>query len=589
MKNVAIFRKDPVSNDETILGALETAASIGKSKTADIQLNDWRCNGIHAYLRKNVKENNFTLIDLGSYYGTYHDGGAIKETNVSIGDSFFIGDQHLIIKEVGAKDFSSIVENKQLARIEAIKDRKIKRLESVTEKKHLEVSLFWGEQLLEVQTFSKGTQISMGNPKYSTFGITLEDPRFEKAFTIAEYNKNGQLILNIPDQANGVVWMEGEAFALDTIRFYKNFPRVEDVVKIPLGNNDRAQVEFGELLLSFQYVGLSKKITAPIIPTTRPDPQILKILGYIFGGALLLILLSLLFEGEKKEKRIEDIPESLRKIVYNIGVQNAKKVQQASIGALAKDLQGGRARSEEGKSKSKKAPKEQLKQKTAKAKKQIKKEVKVVQNKVAVAKKEKPVPKIDLDSSFTSSNSEEVVNPAAMKASNVVSGNTLSALTDGGYARGTQGLGAGGGGKSVGIGSLSGGGTGGGLGASQFGLAPSKGRSIDIPVQDEIKILGGLDPDVIAERIRRYLPQIQNCYEQGLTIRPKIKGKVMVGFTILGNGKVGKRSVIETSMNDSFTEKCIIKKIGTWVFPKPRGGGTVDVKYPFILMSNIGK
>ena len=30
-------------------------------------------------------------------------------------------------------------------------------------------------------------------------------------------------------------------------------------------------------------------------------------------------------------------------------------------------------------------------------------------------------------------------------------------------------------------------------------------------------------------------------------------------------------------------ERCITGKIKNWAFPRPRGGGTVEVRYPFIL------
>src|SRR5690606_9522622 len=109
-----------------------------------------------------------------------------------------------------------------------------------------------------------------------------------------------------------------------------------------------------------------------------------------------------------------------------------------------------------------------------------------------------------------------------------------------------------------------------------------------IAEEEEVIILGGLDPDVIAAIIKRYLSQIRNCYEQQLVTHPNLKGKVAVSFVIGGDGTVRKADIAETTLNNAATESCILSKIRTWKFPKPLGGGSVGVKYPFLLMSNSG-
>ncbi|OFZ57367.1 MAG: hypothetical protein A2328_06590 [Bdellovibrionales bacterium RIFOXYB2_FULL_36_6] len=119
-------------------------------------------------------------------------------------------------------------------------------------------------------------------------------------------------------------------------------------------------------------------------------------------------------------------------------------------------------------------------------------------------------------------------------------------------------------------------------------MKPSKGRQIDIKDDEQVVIEGGLDPDLIAAIIKRYGPQIQHCYEKGLVLKPTIKGKVTTNFIISSSGGVIKPKIIESTLRDAFTEKCILQKIVTWKFPKPKGGGTVGVTWPFILMSNMG-
>jgi len=36
-------------------------------------------------------------------------------------------------------------------------------------------------------------------------------------------------------------------------------------------------------------------------------------------------------------------------------------------------------------------------------------------------------------------------------------------------------------------------------------------------------------------------------------------------------------------MNNASVETCVTRRIAQWIFPKPKGGGMVVVKYPFIF------
>jgi hypothetical protein len=43
--------------------------------------------------------------------------------------------------------------------------------------------------------------------------------------------------------------------------------------------------------------------------------------------------------------------------------------------------------------------------------------------------------------------------------------------------------------------------------------------------------------------------------------------------------------VRSTTMNNQPVENCIMARIKTWAFPKPKGGGQVLVSYPFLFKS----
>lgn len=153
---------------------------------------------------------------------------------------------------------------------------------------------------------------------------------------------------------------------------------------------------------------------------------------------------------------------------------------------------------------------------------------------------------------------------------------------------GTRGSGPGGGGlsmNSVGLGALGTAGRGGGNGGygdGVGGLGKKADRDINISAGSPI-IMGSLDKELIRRVIHEHLPQIRYCYEKELSRNPGLFGKVATQFTISAEGTVQSAEVQQSTMNNAEVERCITSKIRTWVFPKPKGGGVVIVKYPFIF------
>ena len=56
-----------------------------------------------------------------------------------------------------------------------------------------------------------------------------------------------------------------------------------------------------------------------------------------------------------------------------------------------------------------------------------------------------------------------------------------------------------------------------------------------------------------------------------------------VQFQIGSTGKVPSAIVSETDVKDGGVGNCIAQAVRRWQFPKPPGGGTVIVTYPFVL------
>ncbi len=154
------------------------------------------------------------------------------------------------------------------------------------------------------------------------------------------------------------------------------------------------------------------------------------------------------------------------------------------------------------------------------------------------------------------------------------------------------GTGGGGSGETIGIGAVGTKGRGGGLGgygSGVGGLGSKRDRDVAIAT-GETKVLGAIDPELIRKVIRDHADQVRYCYEQQLTLNPKLTGKVAIRWQINSNGFSSNTVIDRTNTTaDGALEKvaeCIMSRIVTWEFPKPKGGGMAIVTYPWILRSS---
>ena len=154
-----------------------------------------------------------------------------------------------------------------------------------------------------------------------------------------------------------------------------------------------------------------------------------------------------------------------------------------------------------------------------------------------------------------------------------------NSLSTGGPARALSGLGGGAGG--VGAGGLGGTGGGGGPGGNGRKIAAS---AVVVPEGDPA-VEGSLTKEEIEAVIRANLAQIKACYERFLQSNRDLAGRVTTNFTISAEGRVTSASVASSDLGSPGAEGCMTGAIRRWKFPLPRGGGVVQVKYPFVFNS----
>jgi hypothetical protein len=156
---------------------------------------------------------------------------------------------------------------------------------------------------------------------------------------------------------------------------------------------------------------------------------------------------------------------------------------------------------------------------------------------------------------------------------------------------GVLGTGAGGGGTgegTVGTGHLGtigkGGGRGdrAGYGDGMGGLRTRQARPPDI-LMGHATVRGSLDKEIIRRIIRKHVNEVKFCYEQELTKKPSLAGRIQVQFAINGAGQVISSVMQSSTMGNARVEGCVVQAVKRWPFPQPLGGGLVIVSYPFVL------
>ncbi len=116
-------------------------------------------------------------------------------------------------------------------------------------------------------------------------------------------------------------------------------------------------------------------------------------------------------------------------------------------------------------------------------------------------------------------------------------------------------------------------------------IGVSRGRRPPQVRPGAVSATPGLARAVIHRILHAYLPRIRYCYERRLQVSPHLSGRLQVAFTIDGNGAVIRA---KASGLDPSVARCVEQVIRVMRFPRPRGGGLIQVRYPFIFSPSGG-
>ena len=136
---------------------------------------------------------------------------------------------------------------------------------------------------------------------------------------------------------------------------------------------------------------------------------------------------------------------------------------------------------------------------------------------------------------------------------------------------------------------------GGGCGGSTIAPAiadPTDSVVVDTPSRDSPEAIehsndGGppLTRKQIRLVVRAKLPELRACFKTGLRRSPKIGGHLLLRFSINSKGKPENVRVVADALGEAAVADCIIARLPDWQFPKPRGGASIEIVYPFLFSS----
>jgi len=440
-------------------------------------------------------------------------------------------------------------------------------------------------------------------------GVVLNDKFFslkeKRIFLSNSFNKKNSIqIHDCENEKTEFLFNRNDVVSVVAIEGYEFFRVVNDELVAddrksgPLKKGERIILCKGTSQILVQYSD-----TPPSIKLNKyfdPEEDLLKSVSISWAFALLMIMMVMIFPPIKEDKQEKEMVVIYKRKKVNLEekkltpptetVAKAQAVNDTKKPALAKQAPPPKAaKVAKAKPKKKKvfkkklakvSPKRRVTKKVSKAKPSKRKSK---YRKVVKVAKAAPAPKKTYKFNFGSkmksaisatsntklktAQSSRSVNTASLASSSTVTTKYNSksfGVTDSKIARFAAGGPSKNSKNNVGTKGLSG-----------------KTRATTAYLEKTTKILGAMDPNLIRKIMREYIPQFRHCYQRELVSQPKVAGVFNVNFQISPRGRG--INIRVKSKGKGFSAKgrtCLSRVVKLIKFPKPKGGGLVDVKQP---------
>ena len=623
---------------------LESRIKVGKLSASHLRVDDPAVARMHAYIEVHGPDE-VELIDLGSSRGTLVNGSRIERQRLRSGDRLgfgatevvvYIGEADIAAADRGAFHGGALAAAAPVAAAAApavaaapapgtpaappappqpamgkvqqyYAQRQVAmeaqmaaqaaqiEVDDTGGKRSVEVTFVWGDTVQSVQHFPAGQDITIGDAARCTYYVDPRDLQVESFPLVKAVGAEAALSFN--DAMRGHVRLgDGSTFSLDQLRDSGRAIASGDApgaYRFLMPEGARCRIDYGDVAFFVNMVPAPRRQPYPFLwPFTLPEMATMGAAGLMWAVFLVLAFLAIpdidgfrldSFNSSNRFVSIIVMPERPDEADVPDWFKDMNKEKEKKSTPKAKGSEGKMGKKDSDKADRKFAVKGPKDNKSIELRR---KEIleKVVQTGALAALS---APSEELSAIW--GRSDRAVGSDAVHAI----GNWTGASV--GHARGFGGLGLSGTGRggggvtegSLGVGTLGTRGRGSGRLNYGRGVGNLGDRSGRIPkvIPGRAMVTGSLDREIIRRVISKHRPEIKYCYESQLVKHKDLMGKIVVTFVIAPTGSVMKAFIKQSTMKNKAVESCIVQRVKRWKFPAPKGGGVVEVTYPFIFKS----
>lgn len=579
---------------------------IGRVLSADLQIDDPKSSRLHAVIEVQDPQNVF-VFDLGSSNGTSVNGELIKEHKLKSGDLIFIGSTTIMVHigeeaiaieafepPVPVSRYDDGVLKETFLIPTLVSDEEPKKrprpVEEVLEKeshvlqpsipsivetdihilkkeqKVLEVMMLWNDSIFNVRHFNVKEPVTLGLGNNNDFYF-LSD-KVPNSYNMIEYS-HGECYFVFPAKSSGEMRMKKKMLTLDEI---KNDSRTKtekldniELFKTPLPADSKVILTIENITFFLQFTRPSNKYKKDYFRSI--DKFFIVILAIsIWAHFSFLKYAPIAGEKDDIETRFREPDRFTRLIIYS-PEERSERFERVAL-----DKEG--AAKGEGQSKSKESESAKKGMDSAK--------------KPGIRSKADDVGSL-LSSITEKGQFKEIFKKGAFESKLEKALSSVGGRESKKGSSAVLGMRFGGKAGQADIGTISIPGVseadiekyGLDKGASKLKL---KEKSLITIQEEETIIIGSLTKEEVESVVQSHIEMLSYCYEMQLMKNPSLEGKVEISWTIGPEGQVTKSFVKKSTLKNDDAENCMVRAIKRWRFPSPRGGGYVEVNYPFTFI-----
>ncbi|OJH40034.1 AgmX/PglI C-terminal domain-containing protein [Cystobacter ferrugineus] len=571
---------------------------IGRLASAHLCLDDEKVSRIHSVIEA-ASNGSLSIIDMGSLEGTYVNGKRVNKVLLSFGDEIKVGGTIIRMEDttaIAAANLASAAASStpaatapsapppdaalaQAAAVEAPAGPAAPRVRRVPSRSKGPVGLglhfMWGDQRVGDFFIAPGQKrvFSVGSAKDVDF-VMGDSKLGGERFEVMRSDGQSYTVL-FTGKMKGELIRKGETLDLEAVIESGKASHEGDAYALMLEADDFLAVDLGGVTLEACYESVPKRAWAPLGESL--DFPVINILLVLFFIASMFVISAsnLAAAGDNYADELADNNSRIAKfIVKPPETQKNKFLEKLDAQKAEKTAKKEKAARRDG---TQVVKKERLKSASTPIRPDKQNTVRDVVKGI-----------------FGDKKSVAGLFDGRMNTNlKVVMGNMVGVRVGTTSIDGLRIRGGGGGGAGsmdvVDIGAVGTTGRGGGkdgYGSSVGGLGRTK-QSVEVGIAaEDATVSGSLDKELVRQVIHRNRGQIRFCYESLLNRFPKLGGKVAIRFTIATEGNVVTSNAVQSTAGNSELEQCVAGRVSTWTFPKPQGGGSVVVTYPFIFKAS---